>query len=89
MPPGGAAILSARGDVSAATKLLGAASAAQTLSVIAVRPGELPDVEALEEHCRQALGPEAFAKAWDEGAALSAREAADWALGLWRPEGDR
>ena len=86
---GGAAILSARGEVSAATKLLGAASAAQTLSVIAVRPGELPDVEALEEHCRQALGPEAFAKAWDEGAALSARDAADWALGLWRPEGDR
>ena len=86
---GGAAILSARGDVGAATKLLGAASAAQALSVIAVRPGELSDVEALQEHCRVTLGPEGFAKAWDEGAALSADDAADWALGLWATEAAR
>ena len=33
--------------------------------------------------CREALSPEAFARAWEEGASLDAIAAADWALHFW------
>jgi hypothetical protein len=33
--------------------------------------------------CREALSDEAFARAWEEGVALDANAAADWALQLW------
>ena len=35
-----------------------------------------------EARCRAALSAEAFARAWDEGAALDTVSAADWALRL-------
>ena len=37
----------------------------------------------LEAQCREALSAEAFARAWEEGVALDADAAADWALRLW------
>ena len=39
--------------------------------------------DTVEAQCREALSDEAFARAWDEGGALDANAAADWALRLF------
>ena len=80
---GGAAIFVARGDPAHATSLLGAASAARAHTSLALGPEEQVEVAAIEAQCRAALTPDVFARAWDEGAALDANAAADWALSLW------
>ena len=37
----------------------------------------------MQKQCRDALSPEEFAQAWNDGAALDADAAADLALRIW------
>ena len=41
------------------------------------------DLDTVEAQCRAALAPDAFTRAWGEGAALDANVVADWALRPW------
>jgi predicted ATPase/class 3 adenylate cyclase len=77
---GGAAIFAARGDHTHAATLLGAASRIHT-QVGVLFPTRQAEADTLEAECRQALTAEAFARAWDDGAALDAP--AEWALHCW------
>ena len=80
---GGAGILAARGNSTQATTLLGAASAIRAPTGSGVAPSRKRMADTVEAQCREALSAEAFARAWDEGAALDATAAADWALRLF------
>lgn len=44
---------------------------------------ERGEVETIEAQCRQALSAEVFIRASQDGAALDATAAAEWALELW------
>jgi len=72
-----------RGDETHVAGLLGAASEIRRRTGSASSPGRKATTAAFEARCRAALSADAFARAWDEGAALDARSAADWALRLW------
>ncbi len=80
---GGAWIYAARGRFTEATSLLGAASSVRAPTDMAVYPSRKRMADTVEAQCREALSAEAFARAWDEGGALDADAAADWALLLW------
>jgi predicted ATPase len=79
----GAAILAARGHPAHAATLLGAAFTIRTQTGEALDPDEQDEVANVEAQCREALSAEAFSQAWDDGAALDANAAADWALQVW------
>jgi non-specific serine/threonine protein kinase len=80
---GGAGILAARGNFTQATTLLGAASSIRAPTGMGVAPSRKRMADTVEAQCREALSADAFARAWDEGGALDANAAADWALHLW------
>jgi predicted ATPase len=80
---GGAAIFAARGDHTHAATLLGAASRVHTETDAVLFPTRQAEADTLEAGCRQALRAEAFIRAWDDGAALDAPAAAEWALQCW------
>ncbi len=80
---GGAGILAAQGNFTQATTLLGAASSIRAPTGMGVAPSRKRMADTVEAQCREALSAEAFARAWDEGGALDANAAADWALHLW------
>jgi predicted ATPase/class 3 adenylate cyclase len=80
---GGAGILAAQGNLTQATTLLGAASSIRAPTGMGVAPSRKRMADTVEAQCREALSAEAFARAWDEGGALDANAAADWALHLW------
>jgi predicted ATPase/class 3 adenylate cyclase/Tfp pilus assembly protein PilF len=80
---GGAWIYAAKGRFSQATTLLAAASSVRAPTDMEVYPTRKRMADTVEVQCRDALSAEAFARAWDEGAALDAIAAADWALRLW------
>jgi tetratricopeptide (TPR) repeat protein len=80
---GGAGILAARGNPTHAAALLGAASAIRIQTGAVASAGRRANAETVEAQCREALSPEAFARAWEEGASLDAMAAADWALRFW------
>jgi tetratricopeptide (TPR) repeat protein len=84
---GGAGILAARGNPTNATTLLAAASAIRALTGAVSSPGRRATADTLEARCRVALSAEAFARAWEEGVALDANAAADWALRLFEEGG--
>jgi predicted ATPase/class 3 adenylate cyclase len=79
---GVARILLERGDETHVAGLLAAASEIRRRTGAASSPGRQARTAAVEARCRAALSTDAFARAWDEGAALDARSAADWALRL-------
>jgi predicted ATPase/class 3 adenylate cyclase len=80
---GGAGILAAQGNFTQATTLLGAAWSIRAPTGMGVAPSRKRMADTVEAQCREALSAEAFARAWDEGGALEANAAADWALHLW------
>jgi predicted ATPase/class 3 adenylate cyclase len=80
---GGAGIFAARGDYTHTTTLLAAASAIRTRTGGVSSPVRRARRDTFEAQCREALSAEAFARAWEEGAALDAIAAAEWALQLW------
>ena len=80
---GTAGIFAVRGNHTHATILLGAASAIRAHTGAIASPGRRARAITLEAQCREALSAEAFARAWEEGAALDATAAADWALRSW------
>jgi tetratricopeptide (TPR) repeat protein len=80
---GGAQIIAARGNPTDATTLLAAASTIRALTGAVSSPVRRAKANTLEAQCREALSAEAFARAWEEGVALDADAAADWALRLW------
>jgi tetratricopeptide (TPR) repeat protein len=80
---GGAAIFAARGDHTHAATLLGAASRIHTQTDAVLFPTRQVEADTIEAECRQALTAEAFTRAWDDGAALDAAAAAEWALHCW------
>jgi len=84
---GGAAIYAAGGEPAYAASMLGAAAAIRTQTGLVLEPVEQAEVDTLEAQCRQALPAEAFTRAWEDGAALDANAAADWALRLWEESG--
>ena len=47
------------------------------------------EFDKIESQCREALTPEAFAAAWEQGAALDADAASDWALPAWEQSASR
>ena len=63
--------------------ILAAASAIRALSGAVSSPQRRATADTLNAQCREALSDEAFARAWEEGVALDAIAAADWALRLW------
>ncbi len=80
---GGAGILAARGDCherhdAAWRRFLH--PRAERRGFIAKRRAT---ADTLKAQCREALSDEAFARAWEEGVALDAIAAADWALRLF------
>ncbi len=80
---GAAAILAQREDHTRAVTLLAAAAVIRAQTGAVLTPDEQDEVNAVEQTCRDALEPADFARAWDEGAALDANAAADWALRNW------
>jgi predicted ATPase/class 3 adenylate cyclase len=81
---GGCAIIfAARGEYTHSTTLLGAASTIRTQTGAVSSPGRREMTDTVEAQSREELSAEAFARAWDEGGALDATAAADWALHLW------
>jgi tetratricopeptide (TPR) repeat protein len=80
---GAARIFLERGNAAHAAGLLGAASEIRRRTGGASSPGRGATTAAFEARCRAALSTDAFARAWDEGAALDATSAADWALHFW------
>ncbi len=81
---GGAGILAARDNPTNATTLLAAASAIRARTGAVSSPGRRATAETVAAQCREALSAEAFARAWEEGIALDANTAADWALRLFK-----
>ena len=79
---GAARIFLERGDATHVAGLLSAASEIRRRTGAASSPGRKATTAAIEARCRAALSAEAFARAWDEGAALDTVSAADWALRL-------
>ena len=84
---GGAGILAAQGNFTQATTLLGAASSIRAPTGMGVAPSRKRMADTVEAQCREALSAGAFARAWDEGGALDATAAADWALRLFEEGG--
>jgi predicted ATPase/class 3 adenylate cyclase len=80
---GGAAIFAARGDHTHAATLLGAASRIHSQTGLILFPTRQAEADTLKAECRQALTTEAFTRAWDDGAALDAAAAVEWALHYW------
>jgi predicted ATPase/class 3 adenylate cyclase len=80
---GAARIFLERGHETHAAGLFGAASEIRRRTGSVSSPGRRATTAAFEARCRAALSTDAFARAWDEGAALDASSAADWALRLW------
>lgn len=80
---GGAAVHAARGDHTTAATLLGAAARAAALAGGRLDRSRQAEADALEEECRGALEPDAFTRAWDEGAALDVDAATAFALARW------
>jgi predicted ATPase/class 3 adenylate cyclase len=80
---GVARIFLQRGNPTHVAGLLGAASEIRRRTGFSSSPGRRATTAAFEARCRAALSTDAFTRAWDEGAALDARSAADWALRLW------
>jgi tetratricopeptide (TPR) repeat protein len=80
---GAARIFLQRGNPAHVAGLLGAASEIRRRSGSSSSPGRKTTTAAFAARCRAALSTDAFTRAWDEGAALDARSAADWALRLW------
>jgi predicted ATPase/class 3 adenylate cyclase/tetratricopeptide (TPR) repeat protein len=80
---GGAGILAAHGYPTEATTLLAAASAIRALTGAVSSPQRRANADTLKAQCRGALSAKAFAQAWEEGVALDANAAADWALHFW------
>jgi predicted ATPase/class 3 adenylate cyclase len=80
---GGAAIFAARGDHGHAATLLGAASRIGANTGLVLAPTRQAEADAVEAECRRSLTAEAFTRAWDDGAALDATAAAEWALRSW------
>jgi predicted ATPase len=80
---GAARIFLQRGNRTHAAVLLGAASEIRRRGGFSSSPGRKTTTAAFEARCRAALSTDAFTRAWDEGAALDARSAADWVIGLW------
>ncbi len=80
---GSATILAARSNLADAASLLGAADAIRTRVGMPNTAADQAKLDTVEVQCRAALSAEAFARAWDEGAALDANAAADWALRLF------
>jgi predicted ATPase/class 3 adenylate cyclase len=80
---GAARIFLERGNAAHAAGLLGAASEIRRRTGSASSPGRAATTAAFEARCRAALSTDAFARAWDEGAALDSTSAADWALRFW------
>src|SRR5262245_11389456 len=76
---GAARIFLERSNATHVAGLLGAASEIRRRTGAASSPGRRATTAAVEARCRAALSTDAFARAWDEGAALDARSAADWA----------
>jgi predicted ATPase/class 3 adenylate cyclase len=81
---GGAAVFAARGRFADAAWMLAAAAAIHTRTGEALTSEEQAELETVEAQCRAALAPDVFTRAWDEGAALDADAAADWALRLFQ-----
>jgi predicted ATPase/class 3 adenylate cyclase len=79
---GAARIFLERGHATHVAGLLSAASEIRRRTGAASSPGRKATTAAVEARCRAALSAEAFARAWDEGAALDTVSAADWALRL-------
>jgi non-specific serine/threonine protein kinase len=79
---GVARIFLERGHATHVAGLLSAASEIRRRTGAASSPGRKATTAAVEARCRAALSAEAFARAWDEGAALDTVSAADWALRL-------
>jgi predicted ATPase/class 3 adenylate cyclase len=79
---GVARIFLERGHATHVAGLLSAASEIRRRTGAASSPGRKATTAAIEARCRAALSAEAFARAWDEGAALDTVSAADWALRL-------
>ena len=75
-------VIAARGNPTNATTMLAAASAIRALTGAVSSPQRRANADILEAQCREALSAEAFARAWEEGVALDANAAADWALRL-------
>src|SRR5262245_13820276 len=84
---GAARIFLERGRETYAAGLLGAASGIRRRTGTISSPGRKATTAAFEARCREALSTDAFARAWDEGAALDAVSAADWALRSWDDAG--
>jgi hypothetical protein len=80
---GGAGIIAARGNPTAATTLLAAASTIRALTGAVSSPVRRAKADTLKAQCREALSAKAFARAWEEGVVLDADAAANWALRLW------
>jgi predicted ATPase len=80
---GAARIFLDGGNATHVAGLLGAASEIRRRTGSASSPGRKATTADVEARCRAALSTDAFARAWDEGAALDARSAADWALARW------
>lgn len=80
---GAAAIFAHCGDPAHAASLLGAASIVHTRTGDARSAAEKAEGVATMSRCRQALSVEAFANAWEKGAAFDADDAAGWALEVW------
>jgi len=80
---GAARIFLERGNATHVAGLLGAASEIRRRTGAASSPGRKATTAAVEARCRAALSTDAFARAWDEGAALDAAAAAEWALHCW------
>ena len=80
---GFASIFASRGSHVHAAGLLGAASSIRIRTSTTLTPDEQVEVDDAQAQCRNALTPDAFARAWDEGEALDVNAAADWALQIW------
>jgi predicted ATPase/class 3 adenylate cyclase len=72
------------GDATAAVTLLGASAATHGQIGLTIAPYEQVERDEVEARCRTALSSEAFMHAWDQGAAMDANAAADWALSSWQ-----
>ena len=80
---GGAAVVAAGGNATQAAGLLGAASAIRAQTGLAVTPYEQAEIDVVKAQCQEALAAERFSRAWENGAALDAAGAAEWALHAW------
>jgi predicted ATPase/class 3 adenylate cyclase len=84
-----AAIALADGRCAVAVRTLASADEARHRSSLPLTPGLPPLVRRLEGRCRELLGDEAFARAWEEGRRWSLRQALELALQELSPPSDR